>query len=254
MQIITSPAKTQQFNGRDYREYSLPQLLHKTKPLIELLKKMTREELTELLKTSEKLTQSAHRRTQAFTAKLTLQNAGQALFTYQGDAYSAIAADRYSEEELRHAQRHLFILSALHGVLRPLDLIQPYRLEMTSPLRISETENLYQYWRDAVTEIINTALEENTNRTLVNLASAEYARIIDKEKLRGTMITITFREKIAGKYRTIPLHAKRARGLMIHSIITNRINEPLCLKEFCLDGYTFSTTESSDKEWLFLRE
>ena len=254
MQIITSPAKTQQFNGRDYRQYSLPQLLHRTKPLIDLLKRMSREELAELLKTSEKLTQSAYRRTQAFTSKLTLQNAGQALFTYQGDAYSAIAADRYSEDELRHAQQHLFILSALHGVLRPLDLIQPYRLEMTSPLGLGGNENLYQYWRDAVTAIINTALRENTNRTLVNLASAEYARLIDKEKLLGQMITVSFKEKVAGKYRAIPIHAKRARGLMIHHIISNRINDPLCLKEFCQDGYAFSTAESSDKEWLFLRE
>jgi len=254
MQIITSPAKTQHFNGRDYREYSLPQLPHKTKPLIDLLKKMSKEELAELLKTSEKLTESAYRRTQAFTGKLTLQNAGQALFTYQGDAYSAIAADRYSEEELRHAQRHVFILSALHGVLRPLDLIQPYRLEMTSPLGLGETENLYQYWRDAVTEIVNAALQENTHRTLVNLASAEYARMINRDKLLGQMITVTFKEKMAGNYRAIPIHAKRARGLMIHHIISNRINEPLCLREFCQDGYAFSTAESSDKEWLFLRK
>lgn len=254
MQIITSPSKTQQFNGREYCQYSLPVLQKKTKPLIDLLKKMSREELSSLLKTSEKLTSTAHRRIHGLTTKPTLQNAGQALFTYQGDAYSAVAADRYTDEELLFAQKHLFILSALHGILRPLDLIQPYRLEMTTPVALAGTDNLYQYWRDAVTEIINCSLSEMADRTLINLASAEYAKMVHKKELQGKMVTISFKQKLQGKYRAIPIHAKRARSLMLHFVISNRISEPLRLREFAEDGYVFCAAESTEKEWLFHQE
>ncbi len=254
MQIITSPSKTQKFNGREFHQYSLPQLHKKTKYIIDLLKKMNREELADLLKTSDKLTHSTFRRIHGFTTNFTLQNASQALFTYQGDAYSAIAADRYTDEEMRFAQKHLFILSALHGILRPLDLIQPYRLDMTTPLAIAGAENLYQYWRGSVTEIINSTLLENEDRTLINLASAEYAKIVGKPELLGTMLTITFKQRHQGKYRAIPIHAKRARGLMVHYVIRNRISEPLRLRDFCEDGYIFCAAESTEKEWLFCRE
>jgi cytoplasmic iron level regulating protein YaaA (DUF328/UPF0246 family) len=254
MLIITSPSKTQQFNGREYREYSLPQLQKKTKHLIDLLQKMSREELAELLKTSEKLTNLTQRRIHSFTTKLTLQNASQALFTYHGDAYRAIAADLYTDEELRHAQKHILILSALHGILRPLDLIQPYRLDTTTPLGVTGAENLYQFWRDSVTEIINTRLLESDDRTLVNLASAEYAKMVGKPELLGRLLTITFKQKHQGKYRAIPIHAKKARGLLVHYVIRNRISEPLGLRDFCEDGYVFCAAESTQKEWLFCRE
>lgn len=254
MQIITSPSKTQQFNGREYREYSMPRLQKKTKLLIDLLQKMSREELAGLLKTSEKLTNSTYRRIHSFSTKLTLQNASQALFTYRGEAFSAIASDRYTDEELRHAQKHLFILSALHGILRPLDLIQPYRLEMITPLSIAGAENLHHYWRDSVTEILNTSLRENEDRTLINLASVEYAKMVDKEALQGKMVTITFKQKLQDKCRTVPLYAKRTRGLMVHYIISNRISDPLRLRDFCEDGYLFNAAESTEREWLFYRE
>lgn len=254
MQIITSPSKTQHFNGREYSDCSLPRLQKKTKPLINLLKKMSREELALLLHTSDKLTDASYRRIHALTTKVTLQNASQALFTYQGDAYSAIAADRYSDEELSHAQRHLFILSALHGILSPLDLIQPYRLEMASSLSVHGSQNLYQYWRDPVTEILNASLAEDRDRTLINLASAEYSKVVDRQELLGSMITISFKERQLGKYRTIPIHAKRARGLMVHYVISRRITEPLTLRDFCEDGYGFCAAESTEREWVFCRE
>ena len=254
MQIITSPSKTQQFNGREYLQYSLPQLQKKTKYLIDILQKLSREELALLLKTNEKLTNLTYRRIHACTTKLTLQNAGQALFTYQGDAYSAIAADRYTDEELHHAQTHICILSALHGMLRPLDLIQPYRLEMTTPLTLTGAKNLYSYWRDAVTQALNSCLLADKERTLINLASAEYAKMVDKHELQGQMVTITFKQKLQGKYRAIPLYSKRARGLMVHFVIRNRVSDPLILQDFCEDGYVFCAAESTDKEWLFSRE
>ncbi|MBU1566660.1 MAG: YaaA family protein [Proteobacteria bacterium] len=254
MQIITSPSKTQQFNGREFREYSLPRLQKKTKYLIDLLQKMSRQELSGLLKTSEKLTNSTHSRIHDLDTRLTLENASQALFTYQGDAYSAIEANRYSDDELRHAQKHLFILSAMYGIVRPLDLIQPYRLEMTTPLAITGAKNLYHYWRDSVTEVLNVGLLEDEDRTLINLASAEYAKIVNKKELLGKLVSITFKHKYQNNYRTIPLYAKRARGLMVHFIISNRINDPVNLRDFCEDGYNFSIGKSTENEWLFYRK
>ena len=138
MQIIMSPSKTQHFTYRDYREYSMPNLLKKAHCIIDRLKPMREQELAELMKTSDKLTQSTYHRIQNSAKKITLQNGGQAVFTFQGDAFAALSAERLTPDELQYAQKHLFILSGLYGVLRPLDLIQPYRLEMATPLAIEE--------------------------------------------------------------------------------------------------------------------
>lgn len=254
MQIIMSPAKTQQFNGRVYREYSMPLLMHKTQFIIDLLKTMSEQELARLMKTSDKLTQSTHRRIHKFAKKLTLQNGGQALFTFQGDMYAALAAEHFSPEDLQFAQKHLFIVSGLYGILRPLDLIQPYRLEMSTPLTLAGAENLHHYWRDPVTDIIDRALVEESDRTLVNLASAEYARAVNHKKLHGRMVNITFKEKHHGEYRTIPIHAKKARGLIVRFMITERISEAEGLCDFNLDGYAFNKADSTAEEWIFFKE
>ncbi|HBG20400.1 MAG TPA: hypothetical protein DDY32_14320 [Desulfobulbaceae bacterium] len=254
MQIIIPPAKTQQFIGRDYGEYSMPILLAKTRVIIDLLKTMSEPELARLLKTRDMLTQSTHHRIHKFAKHLTLQNAGQAIFTFQGDTYAALAAENFFPDDLQFAQRQLFILSGLYGILRPLDLIQPYRLEMSAPLPVAEAQNLYRYWREPVTEIINRALAEDEERTLVNLASTEYARVVDCKKLQGKMVTITFREQHDGGYRTVPVHAKKARGLMIRFIVTGRITETEGLRDFHLDGYSFSGEDSTAEEWLFYKK
>ena len=254
MQIIMSPAKTQQFIGRDYEEHSMPILLAKTRVIIDLLKTMSEPELARLLKIEDRLTQSTHHRIHKFAMKLTLQNAGQAIFTFQGDAYAALAAGNFSRDDLQFAQRHLFILSGLYGILRPLDLIQPYRLNMSAPLPVAGAQNLYRYWREPMTEIVNRALAEDGERTLVNLASTEYARVVDPKKLQGKMVTITFREQHGEEYRIVPVHAKKARGLMVRFIITGRITEVKGLRDFHLDGYSFSEEESTAEEWLFSRK
>lgn len=254
MQIIMSPAKTQQFIGTAYGEYSMPILLAKTRVIVDLLKTMSQPELARLLKTRDMLTQSTHHRIHKFARNLTLQNAGQAILTFQGDTYAALAAGNFSPEDLQFAQRQLFILSGLYGILRPLDLIQPYRLNMSAPLPVAGTQNLYRYWRESVTEIVNRALAEDDERTLVNLASSEYAKVVDCKKLQGKMVTITFREQHGEEYRTVPVHAKKARGLMVRFIITGRITEAEGLRDFCLDGYSFSGEDSTAEEWLFYKK
>lgn len=254
MQIITSPSKTQKFNGRTYAQYTYPILLDKTKILADRLKLMDRAELSRLMKISQRLTESTYQLIDNFTLPFSPDNSKQALFTFQGDAYSAIEAELYSTEQLQHAQQHLFILSGFYGILRPLDLMQPYRLEMGSVLTIGEAPNLYQFWGDQITEIINQALIKNKDKILINLASKEYSKVINKRKLQGEMIDITFRQMHKGQLKTIPIHSKRARGMMIDFALKEQIANTEQLKEFDREDYRFSIENSTVTEWVFLKK
>lgn len=254
MQIITAPSKTQKFNERTYAQYTYPVLLDKTKILADRLKLMDRSELSRLMKTSQRLTESTYQLIDNFILPFSPDNSKQALFTFQGDAYSAIEAELYSTEQLHHAQQHLFILSGFYGILRPLDLMQLYRLEMGSVFPVGEAPNLYQFWGDQVTEIINQSLIKSKDKILINLASKEYSKVINKKKLQGEMIDITFRQMHKGQLRTIPIHSKRARGLMIHFAISEQITNAEQLKEFDRGGYNFSCENSTATEWIFLKK
>jgi cytoplasmic iron level regulating protein YaaA (DUF328/UPF0246 family) len=253
MQLITAPSKTQNFNGRTYTEHSLPILLEKTKILARQLKSMDHQELSQLMKTSERLTESTYQLIHNFSHPFSPDNAKQSIFTFQGAAYNAIQADLYTNEQLRHAQQHLIILSGFYGILRPLDLMQPYRLEMGCSRAVGKAANLYQFWQKQVTESINQSVTESSDKVLVNLASKEYSKVVDKKRLQGEMVTITFKQLHKGQFRTIPIHAKKARGLMIHYVISERIDHAAKLKEFNLDGYCFSKEDSTATEWLFLK-
>jgi hypothetical protein len=254
MQIITAPSKTQKFNGRTYAQYTYPVLLHKTKILADQLKLMDRAELSRLMKTSERLTESTYHLIHDFILPFSPDNSKQALFTFQGDAYSALEAELYRAEQLYHAQQHLFILSGFYGILRPLDLMQPYRLEMGSVFTIGEYHNLYQFWGDQVTETINQALTTSKDKILINLASKEYSRVINKQNLQGEMINITFRQMSKGGLKTIPIHSKKARGMMIHFVISDQIDTAGRLKEFDRGGYSFSSENSTATEWIFIKK
>ena len=254
MQIITSPSKTQQFNKRAYDTYSLPLLGHKTKILIDQLKRLNRKELAILLKTSVQLTESTYRRIDDFAQPFSLDNATQALFCFRGDAYKMIDAENYTSEQLLYVQKHLFILSGLYGILRPLDLMQPYRLEMGCPVAAGDASNLYRFWRDTLTSIINDNLSRKNDRVLINLASKEYASVVDEKKLQGEMVSITFKQQHKKQLRNIPIHAKRARGLMIHFAIMEQISTAVDLKEFTGDGYCFDSKNSTTTEWFFIKE
>lgn len=255
MQIITAPSKTQAFNGRQFADHTLPIGLAKTERIAARLKTLSFTELGRLMKTSNKLTESTLKRIDTFCLPFSLDNARQALFTFQGDAYSNISATTYSTTELHHAQRHLFILSGLYGVLRPLDLMQPYRLEMGCPLPVDGTSNLYQFWRDLVTSTISEASCNDADKTLINLASAEYAKVIERKKLLAKMVSITFKQPHAkGGYRTIPIYAKRARGAIIDFIITGAVDRAEGLLEFNQDGYAFNSKDSTEDQWIFLQK
>jgi hypothetical protein len=254
MQIITAPSKTQKFNRRTYAQYTYPVFLNKIKILADQLKLTDRVELSRLMKTSERLTESTYRLIHDFVLPFSPDNSKQALFTFQGDAYSALEAERYGTEQLNHAQQHLFILSGFYGILRPLDLMQPYRLEMGSVFTIGEYHNLYQFWGDQVTETINQALTKSKDKILINLASKEYSKVINKQKLQGEMIDITFKQMHKGGLKTIPIHSKRARGMMIHFVISEQIDTAGRLKEFNRGCYNFSSENSTATEWTFLKK
>ncbi len=205
------------------------------------------------MKTSPKLPESTFQRIHNFTTPFTPENAKQAIFTFQGDAYDSIEANNYSTEELDYAQKHVNILSGLYGLLRPLDLMQPYRLEMGLKLSVGGCNNLYQLLKEDVTELLNERLQESGDRTVVNLASTEYSKVIDKKRLQGEMIEMVFQQEHKGKMKTIPIHSKRARGLMIHYTISNKIDKALQLQRFNLDGYSIDRSRSTETKWFFIR-
>ncbi|MGB3209827.1 MAG: peroxide stress protein YaaA [Desulforhopalus sp.] len=251
MQLITSPSKTQKFHELLYEEHSQPALQEKAQNLIDRLKQMDREVLSQLMKTSERLTEATYRSIHDFSRPFSTANSRQALFVFQGDAYSAIRTEHYTKEQLHHAQNHLFILSGLFGILRPLDLMQPYRLEMATPLAIDGAANLYQFWQEQVTERVNHELTRSGDPVLINLASTEYSKVIDRKKLQGVMITVTFKQMHKGRYRTIPVYSKRARGQMIDFALTNRVDRAEMLQAFTLNGYRFNKKDSTETEWVF---
>lgn len=253
MQLITAPSKTQQFNNREFNTFTQPDTLNTSEKIIEVLKRLTKEDIASLMKTSEKLTQSTYERIHAFNLPFNKDNAKQAIFTFQGDAYDAITASSYSEEELHHAQAHLNILSGLYGILRPLDLMQPYRLEMAAKLEVSGNKNLYSLWKEEVTGLLNRRLRESTEPVVINLASEEYSKVIDRKTLEAEIVTIIFKQEHKGKIKTIPIHSKRARGLMIHYMIKRRLHRAEELKSFDLDGYSLLESETTETSWVFFK-
>lgn len=254
MQIITSPSKTQQFNGRDYKTFTIPLLEQKTRVLMEQLKLLDKKALANLMKTSARLTESTYRMIDAFTQPFSLQNSSQALFTFQGDAYKMIDAENYTPEQLVYAQKNLFILSGLYGILRPMDLMQPYRLEMSCPFAAGDADNLYLFWRKTVTDIINHTLARKSDQVLINLASKEYSAVVDPKRLQAKMVNIVFKQLHQGQLRTVPLYAKRARGLMLHFAISEQIETAAGLQDFTGDGYYFNSKDSTETEWLFIQQ
>ena len=192
-------------------------------------------------------------RYQSFKTPFTPKNAKQAIFAFKGDVYSGIDIEEYSDADLEYAQKHLRILSGLYGCLRPLDLIQPYRLEMKTKLHNVRGENLYQFWGDRITDELNKALEKQKQPVLVNLASNEYFKSVKPKQLKGRLLNINFKETKDGKTRVVAIFAKRARGMMTDYILRNRIEKPEDIKKFKQGGYRFRKELSDEKQWTFVR-
>lgn len=252
MLILISPAKNLNFDPLERElEVTQPAFLKETRALAKTAKSLSKSQLKRLMNLSDKLTELNYERFQAFKTPFTLENAKPAALAFAGDVYQGLQASTLKSDDLNWAQDHLRILSGLYGLLRPLDLIQPYRLEMGRPLKTDQANDLYGFWQDKLTRQVNKDL--NGSKTLVNLASNEYFGAIDPDKIKGEIITPQFKEIRDGKARFISFSAKKARGTMARYIIDQRIDEPEKLKGFKRDGYKFNKTLSKGTQWVFTR-
>ncbi|NOX09910.1 MAG: peroxide stress protein YaaA [Gammaproteobacteria bacterium] len=252
MLIIVSPAKKLNFDdAAPVDHYTHPAYLNKSQQLINVLKKQPASNISKLMKLSDKLTTLNVARYQAFTTPFTPQNAKQAIYTFRGDTYVGFSADTLGMKDIDYAQDHIRILSGLYGMLAPLDLMQPYRLEMGTRLPCGDSKDLYQFWKQTLTNDINKLLKKE--KQLINLASKEYFSAIDFPAIKGTIITPVFKEKKGDVYKIIGIMAKRARGMMSRYIIENRIKDVEQLKGFSEDRYQFNKQASSEHELVFMR-
>lgn len=254
MIFITSPSKTQTPQPHHCPTATQPILLDKSEELIKLLRPLSVEELSKLMKMSSKLGQSTADRIHNFQPPLTEQNSNQALFTFTGDAYDSLRPLEYSNEQLNYAQQSLRILSGLYGLLRPLDLMFPYRLEMGLKLTTPAGSTLYQFWNDEISSLLDRDLAGHKEQTIINLASTEYSKAVRPQLIDGFWLDIVFRQKKKESWATIPIHAKRARGAMIHYAITNEISTREQLQSFDLNGYRFDPDLSTSDNWVFLQD
>ncbi len=251
MLILLSPAKTLDFSHIHTPAVTEPRLLASSKKLVRTLRKKSAAELQFLLRISEKLAAQNYERYQQFTTPFTTHNAKPAVLAFKGDVYLGLEADTFSEAELTFAQSHLRILSGLYGVLRPLDLMQAYRLEMGTRLAYNGTSNLYEFWGDRITRLLNTDLRDSGSDTILNLASQEYFKAVDTDKLKGNLLTIHFKEKRNDKYQVIAFNAKKARGRMAHLIVKEGITDPADLQELVINDYIYNADLSTPTDWLY---
>lgn len=254
MIITLSPSKGQDFESDAVPpKASSPGMLNDSLLLIEELRKYSSEQVGRLMEVSENIANLNVERYQQFSTPFTRENARPALFAFKGDVYRGIPVVDYSAADLKFAQDHLRILSGLYGCLRPLDLIQPYRLEMKTRLPTPRGDNLYQFWGERITHCLNDELERQKEPVLINLASNEYFKAVKPRQLKGRLLQVNFKEVKGGKARVIAVFAKRARGMMTDFIIRNRLEEPEDLQQFDREGYRFSAADSDQKQWTFTR-
>jgi len=254
MLIIISPAKTLDFTALSQTDhFTQPELLSDSQLLIERARQLSALDIADLMKVSMKLAELNFERFKDWQTPFTPANAKQALLAFKGDVYTGLNATDFSEKDLDFAQGHLRILSGLYGLLRPLDLMQPYRLEMGRSLSNPRGKNLYQFWGDKITEAINHQLMNEEEPVLINLASNEYFKSVRPKKLAGRLITPNFKEFKNGQYKVIGVHAKKARGMMSRFIIKNRLTEVEALKSFTDMDYRYNPELSNERDWIFTR-
>ena len=254
MLIVISPAKTLDFETAPITKvYTQPEFLKESRQLVSQLKELTPAEVSSLMKISDKLGVLNFLRFNEWKTPFTLNNSKQALLAFKGDVYTGINADSFNSRDLKFAQKHLRILSGLYGVLKPLDLIQAYRLEMGSKFKNRKGKDLYEFWESKLTDQINQDLKASKSKYLINLASNEYFKSLQADAINAEIIIPVFKDYKNGKYKTISFYAKKARGLMSAYIIKNRLKNPEDIKVFDVDGYKFCKSASNSTNWVFQR-
>ncbi|HEY5715063.1 MAG TPA: peroxide stress protein YaaA [Psychromonas sp.] len=255
MLVVLSPAKTLDVETPALvSTFSQPDLLDESQLLINRCQQLSMQDIASLMKVSDKIAGLNVARFSQWQRPFSLDNAKQALFAFQGDVYTGLQAQSLTAESVEYAQRHLCILSGLYGLLRPLDLMQAYRLEMGTKLDNQRGTNLYQFWGALITQALNNALRAQGDNLLINLASNEYFKSVQKKGLNGQIITPVFKDQKNGKYKVVSFYAKKARGLMARYIIEQQIRSLDKLKAFDSAGYYFVAAESSETEFVFYRD
>lgn len=254
MLTVISPAKTLDFETPSpTRKSTQPAFLDQSGLLIDELRQLDPTQVGRLMSISEALADLNHRRFMNWSTPFTTANAKQALFAFRGDVYVGLDADSFSAGDIAFAQKHLRILSGLYGVLKPLDLIQPYRLEMGTGLPNARGRNLYEFWGPRIAEALNAELSKR-RPVLVNLASEEYFKAVPRKVLAAEVIVPVFKERKGDGYKIVSFFAKKARGMMAAWIVRNRIDAPEALKDFAEAGYGYNPGLSGTHDWVFTRE
>ncbi len=253
MLMLVSPAKTLDYESAlPTDDFSQPDFLVDAQELIDQIKELAPKEVANLMGLSDKLAHLNTTRFQHWQQPFTLDNARPAIYAFKGDVYTGLDAYALSKSDMKFAQQHLRMLSGLYGLLKPLDLMQAYRLEMGTKYPNLRGKNLYEFWGDIITDKLNQQL--NDKDVLLNLASNEYFKAVNKKILKAQIITPVFKDQKNGQYKIISFYAKKARGMMAAYVIRNRIKKVEDIKKFDVAGYSFSEELSKSKEWVFIRD
>lgn len=253
MIVLLSPAKTLDYSESPMGTHSEPRLLKDSSKLVKVLKKKTVADLKSLMKVSDNIATLNVERFSQFSTPFTTANAKQSILAFKGDVYQGMEADTFDAADHDFAQAHVRILSGLYGILRPMDLMQPYRLEMGTKLKTDKFKNLYEFWDNRITNLINKDLAETDGNAIVNLASKEYFHSVKEKELKGKLINIHFREKRGDKFKVIAFNAKKARGAMAKQIVKYKITEETHLKSLEVNGYIFNESMSDDTNYTYIK-
>ena len=255
MLFLLSPAKSLDYDTpTGDLPHTLPGFVAQSAELIEVLKQKSPQQIAELMTLSDKLAGLNVARYEAWSPKFSAQNSKQAVLAFNGDVYEGLDAKTLKPAQLDWAQQHVCILSGLYGVLRPLDWMQPYRLEMGTALPTAQGKNLYQFWGSHIATYLNERAAADAVPVIVNLASEEYFKAVDKKALKPRVVNCVFEELKAGKYKIISFMAKRARGLMVRYAIEHKLNTVKKLESFNLEGYQFTADVSTPDRLVFRRQ
>ncbi|MCU1715755.1 peroxide stress protein YaaA [Pseudomonas sp. 5P_3.1_Bac2] len=255
MLMVISPAKTLDYESAPVTQrFTQPQHLDHAQELIEQLRELSPAQIAELMHLSDKLAGLNAARFGSWQRPFNPSNAKQALLAFKGDVYTGLNAEDFSEDDFDFAQNHLRMLSGLYGVLRPLDLMQPYRLEMGTKFANPKGKNLYEFWGEQISGWLNDALAAQGDDVLLNLASTEYFSAVKRKALPARIIDTEFKDLKNGQYKIISFYAKKARGLMARHVIKQRLSDPAALKDFNLNGYYYSPEQSKPDSLVFLRD
>lgn len=255
MLIVVSPAKTLDYTTPPkIKKFTIPDYLDDSAELIHRMRELSSLDISELMKVSTKIADLNFDRFEVWNKKFTEKNAKQAVLAFKGDVYTGLDAESFTTKDFSFAQKHFRMLSGLYGLLRPLDLMQAYRLEMGTRLSNERGKNLYEFWGDTVTEGLNAQLKAVKSKYLINLASNEYFKVVKPKVLEGEIITPAFKELKNGEYKMIGVYAKKARGLLSRYIIQNQLSDIEDIKSFDLEGYKFNKKVSQGNNWVFTRK